>query len=198
MKTVLSLFTVAAVLLTGCGTAASASPEPASTSVVSTTDHLTPTGTAVPCNPDDCDPDEGEEISPEELAEINAAILPAAAVPLEDQPGWDCNVHGNASCDPTRNAGLNIGGITEDDPRWNCYEHGNRICGPATEGLAVEAWDKFNPEVFPADKLAQSFKVTYHGTAPAGADLPPSQFHTVAASKAGLSHVFTVEFGATK
>jgi hypothetical protein len=177
MKTLLSLFAVGAVLLTGCA-AAQATPEPASTSIVSTTDHLKPTGTAVPCDPAECDPDEGEEISAEELAELKAWEATQTAEPAPVLP---------AASKPSDFI------FTEESDDWNCYEDGNRICGPDTEGLATEAWDRFDVSEFPAETLAQAFKVTYHGTAPAGGDLPPSEFHTVASSKAGFVHVFSVE-----
>jgi hypothetical protein len=171
MKPIYAALALAATLLTGCGAAMATDIGPAP---ASSPDYLKPTGAAVPeylhCQPDECDPDEGETIDAAELAELAAPVVPQS-VPTAKE---------------------------EDEPGWECYKDGNRICGPATEGLAVEAWERFTPSTFPAATLAQAFKVTYHGTAPAGVDLPPSEFHTLASSKTGIDHVFSVEVGATK
>jgi hypothetical protein len=168
MKFALATIALAATLITGCGAATAANIGPAAPS---SPDYLKPTGAAVPACmiTDECDPDEGEAIDPAELIELAAA---------------DASVASGAPA---------ITDKEEDEPGWECYVDGNRICGPATEGLTVEAWERFTPATFPAATLAQAFKVTYHGTAPAGVDLPPSEWHTLASSKAGIDHVFSVE-----
>lgn len=175
MKTMLSLFAVAAVLLTGCGGPAQASPPvPNSPAPVTAPDYLKPTGPAVaPCDPDSCDPDEGETIDPAELAALDTPVATATGRPHYE----------------------------EDDPQWDCYLDGNKICGPKTEGLAVEAWKSFDVATFvaalPADVQAKPFRVTYQGTAKAGVDLPPSKYATFHSSRPGIDHAFRIEFGVT-
>lgn len=90
----------------------------------------------------------------------NAAAPVTQQQPAEDEPGWDCTVHGNQSCTPvaapvtvpaTATApvfeyeeavpwvpGAPINGEIrepyEDEPGFDCRIHSNQVCGVEIEG----------------------------------------------------------------
>jgi hypothetical protein len=54
--------------------------------------------------------------------------------PEEDEPGFDCRIHGNKICGPDLWVGLGTPGEPmEDEPGFDCHIHGNKICGSDLE-----------------------------------------------------------------
>lgn len=104
--------------------------------------------------------------------------------PEEDEPGWDCTIHGNKTC------GANP---QEDEPGWDCWTMGTKTCG-ANPIERTEAWGSFQTSSVSADLLKEAFRATYYGIANQGVDFPPSDYVTIPSQiTVGKVHVFLVE-----
>lgn len=109
-------FAILALALAAFGVVSQDGPaETPTASVVTVADEVAPVAFGVP--------DVG-------LSELPAVPTPAPAVaePMEDEPGWDCSIHGNKACSAEELAVLTAVEPMEDEPGFDCHIHGNKAC----------------------------------------------------------------------
>lgn len=91
----------------------------------------------------------------------------------EDDPGWDCHIHGNKICgegtaeapqvDPVP-SGAPGDTCEEDEPCWDCETMGNQVCGSIDD--SAEAWATWDEVGASRGVSDGSFRVDYVASTP--------------------------------